>query len=53
VERFRPAGVDLRVEYIDDRWTLGEGTLTTEDGGDPLSLIRGGTELWPSPADDD
>ncbi|HEU0013978.1 MAG TPA: hypothetical protein VFQ45_09860, partial [Longimicrobium sp.] len=48
LERHRPAGVDVRVEYLEDRWVLGGGAL----GGatpDPLLGLRGGTELWPSP----
>jgi hypothetical protein len=50
LERFRPAGVDVRVEYIDDRWVLGEGVLVESGGGDvdPTLELHGGTVVWPS-----
>lgn len=53
LERIRPAGVQFRVEFADDRWTLGTGTLTDEEPLDdnPNDLLRGGTVLWP-PDDD-
>jgi hypothetical protein len=45
LDRHRAAGISLRVEYADPRWTLGTGVLrTTED--DPLGVIFAGTELW-------
>jgi hypothetical protein len=47
--RLRPAGVDVRVEYLDDRWTLGVGVLAAGDGIDPILSLRGGTDLWPAP----
>ena len=50
VERFRPLGVALAVEYIEDRWTLGSGTLTSGDGDDPIEALRAGTRLWAGPA---
>ncbi len=50
VERFRPLGVELRVEFIDERWTLGSGTLTSGIDDDPIESLRAGTELWPAPA---
>lgn len=49
LERVRPAGVEVRVEYLDDRWTLGEGTVTAPDtpmDDNPNNLLRGGTILW-------
>jgi hypothetical protein len=51
LERFRPLGVELRVEFIDDRWTLGRGTLTSGIDDDPIESLRAGTDLWPAPAD--
>lgn len=46
LDRHRAAGVDLRVEYADPRWSLGEGLVrTTID--DPLGTVISGTELWP------
>lgn len=51
VERFRPLGVELRVEFIDTRWSLGSGTLTSGIDDDPIESLRAGTELWPAPAE--
>jgi hypothetical protein len=52
LERVRPAGVEVRVEFSDDRWTLGQGSVTDEQPLDdnPNNLLRGGTALW-SPGD--
>jgi hypothetical protein len=53
LERVRPAGVEVRVEYVDDRWTLGQGTVTdpmTPLDDNPNDLLQGGTRLW-SPDD--
>jgi len=47
--RFRPAGIDLRVELADDHWKLGEGTVTEAVAVDPISLLQGGTVLTPPP----
>jgi DNA-binding transcriptional ArsR family regulator len=47
LERHRPAGIYVRVEYLEDRWILGGGALTT--GSDPLLDLRGGTTVWPRP----
>jgi hypothetical protein len=49
LERFRPLGVELRVEYIDDRWRLGGGTLTSGLVDDPIASLRAGTVLWSAP----
>jgi hypothetical protein len=50
LERHRPVGVELRVEYIDDRWTLGQGTLTSGVDDDPIESLRAGMVLWSTPA---
>ncbi|MBX3670450.1 MAG: hypothetical protein KF778_18775 [Rhodocyclaceae bacterium] len=50
LERFRPLGVELKVEYIDDRWVLGEGVLTSADGADLIEQLRSATTLWAAPA---
>lgn len=52
LERVRPAGVEIRVEFFDDRWTLAQGSVTDEQPLDdnPNNLLRGGTALW-SPDD--
>jgi len=42
--RFRPAGVDLRVELADGQGAVG-GAATL----DPITLLQGGTVLAPSP----
>ena len=49
LNRFRPAGVDLKVEYVDDRWVLGQGTLTLGAAEDPIARLRSGTVLWTAP----
>jgi hypothetical protein len=46
LDRHRAAGVDLRVEYADPRWTLGIG-ITREGGEAALGTALVGTELWP------
>ncbi|MCC6774837.1 MAG: hypothetical protein IT360_26925, partial [Gemmatimonadaceae bacterium] len=53
LERVRPSGVSVRVEYLDDRWTLGDGTVTdvaSRLNDNPNDLLQGGTTLW-SPDD--
>ncbi|MCC6774179.1 MAG: hypothetical protein IT360_23540 [Gemmatimonadaceae bacterium] len=53
LERVRPSGVAVRVEYLDDRWTLGDGTVTdvaSRLNDNPNDLLQGGTTLW-SPDD--
>jgi len=51
LERFRPAGVQVRVEYLDDRWVLGHGFLLEAAAEDPNLRLRGETVLWPTPPD--
>ncbi len=43
--RVRPAGVELRVDYLDESWRLGVGMLPTADASDPLNRLRGGTVI--------
>ena len=50
LERFRPAGIQLTVEFIDDRWVLGQGLLPGAEHADAISQLRAATELWPVPA---
>ncbi|MEP7000467.1 MAG: hypothetical protein ABI969_08295 [bacterium] len=50
LERHRPAGVDVRVEYVDDRWVLGTSDVTAGSSPDPILSLRGGSVLWTSPA---
>ncbi len=47
--RFGPAGVEIRVEYVDDRWLLGRGVVVDEGAEDPNLMLRGGTVLWSPP----
>ena len=51
VERFRPVGVELKVEFIDDRWVLGEGVLTEGEGSDAIEKLRSAMKLWEAPAE--
>lgn len=50
LERHRPAGVDIRVEYVDDRWILGDSDVTSAASADPILSLRGGSVLWTTPA---
>jgi hypothetical protein len=50
LERHRPAGIDVRVEYVDDRWILGSSDVTAGSSADPILSLRGGSVLWTSPA---
>ena len=46
LDRHRAAGVDVRIEYADPRWTVGTGVVRdTED--DAIGTVVAGTELWP------
>ncbi len=49
LERHRPAGVHLYVDYADDRWTLGEGLIRPPDSTAPDGVVVAGTRLWPYP----
>ncbi|MFM2055979.1 MAG: hypothetical protein RLY71_364 [Pseudomonadota bacterium] len=53
VERFRPVGIEVKVEFIDDRWVLGQGVLAGDTPADLVDQLRAGTTLWPSPATPD
>ena len=50
LDRFRPAGVALSVEFIDDRWVLGQGQLPAAASADPITALRAATALWQPPA---
>ncbi|HEY9230141.1 MAG TPA: hypothetical protein VIP11_26045, partial [Gemmatimonadaceae bacterium] len=50
LERHRPAGVELRVEYVEDRWILGTSDVTAAATADPILSLRGGSVLWAPPA---
>ncbi|MGH6923615.1 MAG: hypothetical protein ACRED5_07730 [Propylenella sp.] len=47
--RFKPAGIFLEAEFLDDRWTLGEGAMTAAAADDPVAALSGGTVLWSAP----
>jgi hypothetical protein len=52
VDRFRPAGVQVKVLFLDDRWTLGHGIALTENNLATEAEGPGtGTELWSSPSE--
>lgn len=46
LDRHRPAGVHLYVDYADPRWTLGTGTLRDLDNIDPVGTVVTGTTTW-------
>jgi hypothetical protein len=45
LDRHRAAGVDVRVEYADPRWTLGAGVVRDRTD-DAIGTVLSGTELW-------
>lgn len=47
--RFHPAGVEVRVEPIDERWVLGSGTLGGSGEPELILRLRSGTTLWAPP----
>jgi hypothetical protein len=49
IERFRPVGVELKIEFIDDRWTLGSGVLTAGVGAGIIEQLRSAMVLWEGP----
>ena len=46
LDRHRAAGVDVRLEYADPRWSLGEGVVRA-GADDALGVVLAGTQLWP------
>lgn len=50
LRRFRPAGVDVRVEFLDEHWVLGESVLPDDLTGS-LALLRPGTVVDGPPPD--
>jgi hypothetical protein len=50
LDRFRPAGVQLEVEYLDPRWVMGRGVAHDEDSDEPTGP-GSGTVLWSAPED--
>ncbi|WP_405066993.1 hypothetical protein OG558_35915 [Kribbella sp. NBC_01510] len=46
LDRHRAAGVDVRIEYADPRWSLGEGVVRA-GADDALGVVLAGTQLWP------
>lgn len=52
LRRFRPAGVELVIQFIEDRWVLGQSTLPSITSQDIKSRLRSGTALWSVPPQD-
>jgi hypothetical protein len=50
VERFRPVGVELVIEFVDDRWVLGGSVLHAGDPGNLIEQLQSGMVLWEAPA---
>jgi hypothetical protein len=46
LDRHRAAGVAVRVEYADPRWTLGQGVMRERDE-ESIGGVLAGTQLWP------
>jgi hypothetical protein len=46
LDRHRAAGVAVRLEYADPRWSLGDGVVRT-NLDDALGVVLAGTQLWP------
>ncbi len=53
LDRYRAAGVHVRVKYADDRWTLGTGVVRESDSLEPMGTVIAGTALFPDPTDDE
>ena len=49
LDRYRGAGIHVRVKYSDDRWTLGVGVTRDTESLDAMGTIVAGTRLWPTP----
>ena len=49
VERFRPLGIELHVEFIDERWVLGAGVLGSGAESPLIERLRTATQLWEAP----
>ncbi|MCU0584488.1 MAG: hypothetical protein MUC46_00270 [Desulfobacterales bacterium] len=47
--RVRPAGVEVTVEFVENRWELGKGALLSGEAEDPIAELRAGTTLWSAP----
>src|SRR5258708_25918252 len=47
--RFRPAGIEVRVEFRDDRWVLGQGVLVSGASDNLIAQLHSGTALWGIP----
>lgn len=48
LNRFRPAGVQLEVEYLDPRWVMGRG-IALNEGSEQPEAPGTGTVLWAAP----
>jgi hypothetical protein len=49
VRRFRPAGVEVTVDFIQENWILGESVLAGDGPQGPIDRLRTGTALWSPP----
>ncbi|HVP42882.1 MAG TPA: hypothetical protein VMS96_05590 [Terriglobales bacterium] len=49
LQRFKPAGVEVTVEFVENRWELGKGVLLSGEAEDPIAELRAGTTLWSAP----
>jgi hypothetical protein len=52
LQRFKPAGVEITVEFVENRWILGTGLLLGEEAKDPIAELRAGTVLWSVPVEE-
>jgi hypothetical protein len=53
LNRFRPSGVRVGVEFLDDRWVLGRGVIQSADSEDVAPAGPGaGTALWDVPPEE-
>ncbi len=51
LERFRPVGIEVTVDFIDDRWILGTSVVAAGEGADLIDKLRSAMVLWESPAE--
>ncbi len=51
LQRFKPAGVHVRVELADKRWVLDRGVLAGDVEDSPIENVRSGIHLWAAEAE--
>lgn len=53
IERFRPAGIEITVEFIDERWVVDRGVAGAGESNDLIDKLRAALVLWEAPKEPD